>query len=373
VALRQAAPGARILVLPGHYRESVVLDKDITICGEGEASAIQLESLKGPCLIIRAAKAAIQGLTIRSAPEGDAPAVQVMTGQATLSNCLIQASSQNALEVATGAELALKSTRIAWGESPIGKAHQGIGLRLQSRAQANLEDCQIEDFPSGSLEVGPEARIQVTRCGFFRSRFAGVLALEKCQALLEDCELSGHQGSGLHAASGASVQLRSCRLQENDGFGLSAMGSSMVTLEGCEVARNQHPGVMIHRGATVQLKACKVIEGRSLGLVCSEKGRGVLEDCEIAGNDQSGAKVEPGGSLLLLRCVLRDGHDTGILLFQDAEATLEECVVHRNARGGILLAKDAADPILRGANRIEDELVRLTPKGAVKLAPVKKR
>ena len=151
------------------------------------------------------------------------------------------------------------------------------------------------------------------------------------------------------------------------------MASSLVTLEGCEVARNQHAGVLIHRGATVQLKECRVIEGGSLGLICSEKGRGVLEGCEIAGNAQSGAKVEPGGSLLLLRCVLRDGHDTGILLFQDAEATLEECVVHRNARGGILLAKDAADPILRGQNRIEDEMVRQTPAGPIKLAPVKRR
>jgi hypothetical protein len=61
------------------------------------------------------------------------------------------------------------------------------------------------------------------------------------------------------------------------------------------------------------------------------------------------------------------------MLFQDAEATLEECVIHRNARGGILLAKDGADPILRGGNRIEDDLVRLTPQGPVKLAQVKKR
>jgi len=98
-----------------------------------------------------------------------------------------------------------------------------------------------------------------------------------------------------------------------------------------------------------------------------------MEGCEIAGNAQSGAKVEPGGSLLLVRCVVRDGQDTGIVLFQDGEATLEECVIHRNARGGILLAKDGADPILRGGNRIEDGLVRLTPQGPVKLAPVKKR
>jgi len=97
-----------------------------------------------------------------------------------------------------------------------------------------------------------------------------------------------------------------------------------------------------------------------------------LESCEISGNVKTGARVEPGGSLLLMKCILRDGQDTGLLLFEDAEATLEECVVHRNARGGILLAKDAMDPQLRGENQIQDQLVRMTDQGPVKVAPVKK-
>jgi len=373
VALRQAAPGARITVLPGHYRESLVIDKDVTLCGEGEASSILLESPKGPCLLFQAAQASVTGLTILQTSEGGDPAVRVVSGLASLTDCIIQCHGGTGIEGGTGTNLILKSIQLTGSDAFDGKSSHGVGLRLLSGAHAALEDCEVLDFPGGGVELGPEARLQIARCRILRSRFAGLLALEKSHAVLEDCDLVGHQGSGLHAISGASVQARGSRLQENEGFGLSAMASSMVTLEGCEVARNQQAGVLIHRGATVQLKDCKVIEGRSLGLVCSEKGRGVLEGCEIAGNAQTGAKVEAGGSLLLLRCVLRDGHDTGILLFQDAEATLEECVVHRNARGGILLAKDAADPILRGTNRIEDELVRLTPKGPIKLTPVKKR
>jgi nitrous oxidase accessory protein NosD/predicted Ser/Thr protein kinase len=373
VALRQAAPGAKILVLPGHYREALVVDKEVFLCGEGEAGTILLESPKGPCLILKAPQVSIQGLTLAPAPEGAEPAVRVETGHASLTGCELRALHGTGIEVLPGARLSLDTVHLRVGEGAEAGTPAGVGLRLGVGAQATLEGCRIESFAAGAIEVGPEARLQAARCTLQRSAFAGLLALEKSQAVLEDCELSGHLGSGVHAVGGANVQLRGCRLSDNDGFGLSAMASTLVALEGCEVARNQHAGVMIHQGATVQLKDSKVVEGRSLGLVCSSQGRGVLEGCEIAGNVQTGAKVEPGGSLLLLRCVLRDGHDTGILLFQDAEATLEECVVHRNARGGILLAKDAADPILRGANRIDDELVRLTARGPVKVAPVKKR
>jgi len=145
-----------------------------------------------------------------------------------------------------------------------------------------------------------------------------------------------------------------------------------LTMEDCELSDNLEPAVLVHHGATVQMKGCRIFEGRNFGVLCSWRGRGVLEGCEIYGNAGTGAKVEPGGSLLLVRCDLRDGKDTGILLLEDAQVTLEECVVHRNARGGILLAKDASDPILRGGNRLNDDLLRRNARGeAIRVAPLR--
>ena len=85
----------------------------------------------------------------------------------------------------------------------------------------------------------------------------------------------------------------------------------------------------------------------------------------------AGVQVEPGGSLLLVRCGLNEGRDTGLLLMEDSDVTLEECVVRRNARGGVLLAKDAADPVMRGGNRIEDGFLRVDGGGnLVKVTPI---
>jgi len=168
--------------------------------------------------------------------------------------------------------------------------------------------------------------------------------------------------------------MHGCQVRAGRGFGVSVMGKGLLTLEGCALSENLEPAVLVHQGATVQMKGCTIFDGQSFGVVCAGGGKGVLEGCEIYGNLKTGAKVEPGGSLLLVRCDLRDGRDTGILLFEDAEVTLEECVVHRNARGGILLAKDASDPVLRGGgNRIQDDLLRAGDQGrAVKIVPVKR-
>lgn len=416
VALRQASPGSQITLLPGVYRESVVIEKDISIVGEGDPAEIILESSQSPSLAIRTAHAHIRGLTLRRAALGEkvaAPMVLVRSGMTELAECEF-ASGQGTLLVAEGsgtkvflkrchlhgshtvgveallgaslhmdhvmlegaseAQLRLRRNATATLVHTVMKEAEGLGVDIKAGGQAQLDDCEIIDCQAGGLEVEAEGRATLRRCHLVASRFAGVLAIEKAQVTLEACELRDHGAAGLHAADNASVSLRQCHIHKNRGFGVSILSQGLCTLDSCEIDDNSHPGVFVHQGGTIQVKNSKLHDGQSLGVVCAAKGRGVLEGCEIYGNAQSGAKVEPGGSLLLVRCELRDGRDTGMLLFEDAELTLEECVVHRNARGGILLSKDASDPILRGGNQIDDDMLRATGHGGVtKLAAVKRR
>ena len=411
VALRQASAGSRILVMPGVYRESLVVDKDVTIIGQGAPGEVVIESLKGPCLALESPKVHLSNLVLNGLAEG--PALTLGQGRAHLEGCLIEVAGGVAVTI-TGpgadpvfCECTLRGSGsvgilagahsgavfedfllegefltgllLEGGARPILKRCRilntlGVGIRLQPGSRANLEDCHLSGQEAGGVEVEAEAHVELRHCRITDSNSVGVLALERSRVSLDDCELLGHACSGIHVVEGAVVQMRTCRVRGNLGLGVSVMGAGLLTMDLCELSENQEPAVLVHRGATVQMKGCKVFDGHSFGVVCSGGAKGVLEGCEIYGNAKTGAKVEPGGSLLLVRCDLRDGRDTGILLFEDAEVTLEECVVHRNARGGILLAKDAADPILRGGNRIQDELLRTSHYGAVvKVMPVKVR
>ncbi len=410
VALRQAEPGTRIAILPGLYRESLVVEKDVTLVGQGEAGEVVIESPAGPCLALNAADVRLAGLTLRSADAEAAllalrgrivvegcgfevaggPAIRVSGDSADPSflDCGIRgagpvavqadADSRARLEGCTVAGEFLAAVRAAGGarvqlnRCTLTTA-PGVGVHLLPGAQAILEDCLVSGQAAGGVEIEAEARAELRRCRILASGSIGVLAMEGGQATLDDCEVSGHALGAVHGADGASIALRRCRLHGNPGLGGSVADQGLLAMEACELSGNQEPAVLAHNGATAQLKGCRIFDGKSFGVVCSWRGRGVLEGCEIYGNAGTGAKVEPGGSLLLVRCDLRDGKDTGILLLEDAEVTLEECVVHRNARGGILLAKDAADPILRGGNRLQDDLIRTTSTGeAVKVAPVRK-
>ena len=357
VALRQALPGTEIILLPGVYRESVVVDKGVAILGLGEPGEVVLEGHAGPVLLLRSAGVRLHGLTVRAGAGG--VAIKVEGGAARIEACEIRGGS---VWVDSGAQVSLRDSRV--------NADSGVGLKVRYRGQALAESCTFEGG-SGAVELEGSARAQLTACTLMGSAYAGLLALEQSHAVLEDCEIGGHACAGVHVLAGANVALRQCRLMGNAGFGLSVMDRGLATLEGCTVQANGGSGLLIHHGATVQARNSTFSEGKSLGVDCADGGQGVLDSCDISGNAGVGVQVEPGGSLLLVRCSLKEGRDTGLLLLEDSQVTLEECVVHRNARGGILLAKDAADPILRGGNRIEDGLQRVDGGGnLVRVAPV---
>ena len=409
VALRNARTGSQILMLPGHYRESVVVDKSVTILVEGDPGEVVLEGSTGPALTLQVPGVVLKGLTLRGTPKG--PAVLSAGGGAQFEGCVLQ-GPQGCADLESGASLQFQDCHIQ-AEGPLGLrvgekaqvrleggrisgftsagllvlpggqalAHgttleggAGVGVRVQEHGQATLDACAILGTGAGSVEVEPDGRVQLSHCRLEGSRFAGLLALERSHAVLEDCEVAGHACSGVHVLAGANVLLRQCRVHGNQGFGISVMDRGLATLDGCSVQANGGAGLLVHHGAVLQARTCAFSEGRSLGVDCAEGGQAVLDGCEIAGNAGVGVQVEPGGSLLLVRCTLKEGRATGLLLLEDSQATLEECVVHRNARGGILLARDASDPILRGANRIDDGFLRMDATGSpVKVAPLEGR
>jgi len=406
VALRQAGQGTEIILLPGTYRESVVVDKDVVILGLGEPGEVVIDGGVASALVVQTPAASLRGLTLKSS--GAAPALRISSGAPRIEDCVIRAQAccadlegvgsapvfqdctflaeaSGGIHVGVGTQVRIEGGRVlvfpgvavtveqgaqaSMQGLAIGPG-EGVGVKVCSRGQATLDGCLLQ-AASGSVEVGGDARIQLSHCRLMDSRFAGLIALEHSQALLESCDLDNHVCSGVHVLAGANVVLKKCRVNGNAGFGVSIMDRGLATLEGCVVQGNGGAGLLIHHGATVQARTSSFSEGRSLGVDCAEGGQAVLDACEISGNASAGVQVEPGGSLLLVRCILKDGRDTGLLLLEDSQATLEECVVHRNARGGILLAKDAADPILRGGNRIEDGFLRVDGSGnLVRLAPI---
>ncbi len=60
-ALRVAARGAQLLVRPGLYRESLVINSPVEIIGDGAREEIIITSTNASCILMRADEATIRG------------------------------------------------------------------------------------------------------------------------------------------------------------------------------------------------------------------------------------------------------------------------------------------------------------------------
>ncbi len=266
VALRKARSGAVIEVLPGVYREALVIDKELTLQGAGDPARIVVASPAGPCLTVDAPRCDVRGMTFQG--EGPGPAADLRSGHTTLASARV-----------TG---------------------PGLGLRVHAGAQATALDCAFEDQAGGAVELGPRSSSRFTRCEFKGSGSAGVLALEGAETTLEDCLVTGHGLAGVHATEGARVQLAGCRVAGNPGLGLCAVDGGRVDLASCEVAANGQPGLLLHRGGSARLTGTRVVDGASLGIACHLEASLAMDHCLVRGNAAGGLLLAAGSLAPLL-------------------------------------------------------------------------
>jgi hypothetical protein len=191
-AIRAATKGSRIIVYPGHYNESLLIQHDVDIVGveavDGEQPhSVVLESGRGSALTVHGASACISYMTIvcQAEEHADAMAVDLQEARLTMTSCDIISTTQQCIAV------------------------RGAG------AGVAMGDCRVQNCSGDGLIVGREAG-----------------------ATLEDCTIKSNGGRGLHVDSGIVV-VRRCGISDNGGTGVSLVDAALGMFDRSEVLRNR--------------------------------------------------------------------------------------------------------------------------------------
>ena len=170
-ALKSAWPGAEIVVRPGVYREGVVLDKPISLLGDGPAERIVIESAKAACILMAADKAVVRGMTLQCIAGRNGKeffAVDIPRGNLELERCDITSNSLACVAIH-------------------GK-----------RSNPTIRDCTIHDSKASY----------------------GVLVQEQGRGTVEDCEIFGNKFFGVKIEQGSDPTIRNCKIHENEQAGV---------------------------------------------------------------------------------------------------------------------------------------------------------
>jgi len=389
VALRQAAAGANIQVMPGVYRESIVLEKDVTIVGEGNPSTIVIESSGPPTVRVKGGRPSLTGLTIKSGEGQIDSLVDVVDGHLMLTGCQLAALGNRAAQVESGAELTMNDC-VTTGHgrellSVLGKVYlhgghfsgattaaisifsdgsgeihdvqmgpgDGVAVMLDDRAKAHLENVVVNGFDEGGIELNSASDLYASECQFVSSKYAGLIQKDASKSKMENCQFNEHEGAGVHVAKGSSAELSECTFDGNTGYAASVIGGAAITLESCEISSTQQTGVVVHNNGKAKLDQCRIVDGGSDGIHCYPGAEASLVSCEINNNAKQAIQVDSGGHFAMKQCAVHGNMGAGLVTDSGAEVYLESCVIQKNAEGSILLQNGARPPTLLGRNQID--------------------
>ncbi|MCC3409584.1 MAG: right-handed parallel beta-helix repeat-containing protein, partial [Microcoleus sp. PH2017_10_PVI_O_A] len=196
-AVKNAAPGTRIYVQPGLYRESIILDKSVEIIGCTEAGSVTIESTDSNCIKMESDSALVRGLTMIST--GKFYAVDVRKGELIVEDSDITSADYSVVGICgPDADSAIRRCQI----------HDGVwnGIFISDDGKATVEDCNIYDNGSLGIGVGLGGKLIARRCRINDNGSEAIAVYRDSIATVDDCDLTGNAGGAWRIADNGYVR-----------------------------------------------------------------------------------------------------------------------------------------------------------------------
>ncbi|MDX1540397.1 MAG: serine/threonine-protein kinase, partial [Geminicoccaceae bacterium] len=141
-ALTRAGEGARVVVRPGTYEESLVLDRAAQLVAEEGAERPVIAPPAGPCLLTTASGGSLAGFDLQGSETAGVACLAISGGDLRVQDSRITASAGPAIEVRAGA-----TPEIRGGEV------RGVGVVIREGSQPVVQDVTFEGVEGPSIIV----------------------------------------------------------------------------------------------------------------------------------------------------------------------------------------------------------------------------
>jgi parallel beta-helix repeat protein len=332
-ALTNAAPGARLRVRPGRYRESLLIAKPVEIVGEGEPQGIVVESAGASCVLMRADEAAVRGLTLRQGANGAGGeggegffAVDIPHGRLTLEDCDITSRSLSCVGVHNdSAQPVIRRCRIHAGADS--------GVYFFNAAGGVVEDCDIAENTNVGVAITGRANPTVRRSTIRGGKNAGVVSWGGGLGTVEECEIFGNAKAGVGVSDEAGLSVTRSRIYGGANSGVFVHRDGRAVLEECDIRGHAEPEVAVSLGGQLVARACRIHEGRNSGVFVGGAGKALLEGCDVIGNAYAGVSVDAGGGALLSGSRVNRNGGVGVRVAAGGAVQADGCDLTGNRSG----------------------------------------
>jgi pectin methylesterase-like acyl-CoA thioesterase len=309
--LKLANSGSSIAVMPGEYRESVVVDKDVTLVNFDYAPAqgigVDESSLKvkvvgsdaGPALTVKS-KATVRGFHLENT-SSKVTAVVLKGGNGwVLEGCVVKSASTGAYHggLMIGGDGTLHQC--------VFKECTSNGVLIEEKSRVTMTKCVAVRNKNSGVYVTGQADVKMTDTECRENWDTGLDLNVSCNAVLERCTFKLNNKCGVLLNAKARVRMMDCECAENKSYGMRSSANSSVSAEHCRMIRNTSDGLNVDDDSYAKVVQCAFSDNAGSGIFTFVKGYCIAEQCSITNNDGFGAYRGnfPHSNLSLTNCTV---------------------------------------------------------------------
>lgn len=329
-ALQNAAPNSRLVVREGLYHESILLDKNIEILGDGAVEKIVVRSTNSSPIVMQTEKAKICGLTFEGRGGANGKAfftVQIPKGELVLENCRITSDTLSGVAIfGADASPQIKKCRIY--------DCADSGFYIFDHARALIEDCDIYQNTNVSVAITGGAHPTLKNCRIFDGRNGGIVAWGNgAGGLVEDCRIYGHRLANIGVREYAKPIFRRCEVYNGHDTGVFVHQNGYCIFEDCDVYQNVRAEVGVSERGNSIFRRCAVYDGENSGIIVQDQGRALIENCNIFNNSDAGVEVRSAGAVIIRDSNINRNQTVAVRIKEQSAATVENCDLLGNFHG----------------------------------------
>ncbi|HKS28029.1 MAG TPA: pectinesterase family protein [Pyrinomonadaceae bacterium] len=246
-AVKSAPTGARINVRPGVYNESIRIERDVEIVGDGPITQIIVEAVDANTLYVKSGKALVRGLTFR--------------------NRMTKKDSMYYAVAVEGGEL-------------------------------SLEDCDITSSALTGVGVyGASAKAFIRRCRVHDCTESGIYFYRNSTGTVEDCDVFNNGLANVSIKEGADPVVRNSRLYNSRSSGVYVYLNGRGRIEDSRIYGNAYSGVAISEGGDPVVMRCKIYGNAYNAVYAYKNAKGTVQNSDLTGNKQGPWDIEAGSTV----------------------------------------------------------------------------
>jgi parallel beta-helix repeat protein len=239
-AIEMAGSGDIIEVKAGVYHESLIINKSLTLLGEG-SDQTTIYGAGGPTITILSGSVHIEGFTITGGKEteerrwdGDGISIEG-SAAANIQNIVIKCNDNDGIEVKGYAKVTMQESDIShngWGlflrdnaEATVQGSSirfNGSGIVMRDSAEVDISDSTVSSNLGNGISLWDSTEATVTNPIIFGNGSNGIRIRDRGSAIVEDNWISFNDGDGILLSDWAAADIRYNTITNNEGWGVAA-------------------------------------------------------------------------------------------------------------------------------------------------------